>query len=333
MRKLLTLVLIAGALWSGYWFVGKTAKFKVMTTWLDARRAAGWTVDYSDFRVVGYPNRFDSRFTDLDISDPVSGIGWAAPLFNILALSYQPNHIIAAFAHHQTISLPRETVSIDSHDMLASVVFEPDSKLAVRRINLRAFDLTVNSTLGWRSGAKSFSLSTRPSAVSTHAHEIEIDASGITPAKQIRQNLDPKGQLPDAIDKISIDLVLGFSAPWDRVAIESGVPEVTTIDISHLSFGWGKLGFGASGKLTVAQNGVISGKIGLKLKNWRAALDLLRSTGAIDVKLADTIEKTVAILNIAAANPDDLKIPLTLARGSMSLGPIPMGPAPMFIRP
>jgi len=332
MRKLMGLVLVAGFLWSGYWFIGHSAKYKVMSMWLQDRRAAGWTVDYSDFSVVGFPNRFDSRFKDLTLFDPRSGIGWQAPLFNILALSYQPNHIIAAFAHKQTLTLPHQTITVGSSKMMASVVFEPDTNLAVRRINLRAKDLTLNSSLGWKSAADSVAISTRQSETAPFAHEVEISAQKVTPTRRLRQNLDPNGQLPGIIDKVFLDMVLGFDAPWDRLAIEAGAPEVTRIDITRMSLGWGNLGLGAKGQMAVAKNGVITGKLSLKITNWRGVLDLFRSSGALDDTTAGTIARTVALLNSGAENPDNLTIPLTLAGGKMSLGPIPLGPAPRFLR-
>ncbi len=332
MRRLIAIILIAFAAWSTYWVIGKTAKYSVMNAWISDRRAAGWDITYSDFRVVGYPNRFDSRFRDLKIFDPVSDITWRAPLFDILALSYQPNHIIAAFARQQTLMLPHETVTIDSRKMLASVLFEPDTKLAVERISLRAEELALKSDHGWLAKAQKVAISTRQSSVAKFAQEVVIDAQAVTPTRAIKRALDPKNRLPATIERLYLDLVLGFDAPWDRIAIEEGAPEVTAINLTRMTLGWGQLGLAASGDLDVTKSGEINGTLTLKIKNWRQVLDLFVTSGAFDQRTARTIANGLTLLTQGSAEPDSLSIPLTLKAGKMSLGPIPLGPAPIFIR-
>jgi len=332
MRSLLAIVLIAGGLWSGYWFIGSTAKHTVLQSWFVDRRADGWTAEYSDFKVVGFPNRFDSRFKDLSLKDPNSGIGWKAPLFNILALSYQPNHIIAAFAHSQVVTWPGEDVQIDSTKMMASVTFEPDTLLAVRRTELRSTGLMISGSAGWKTQADKLNLSTRRNTNTEFGHDIVFEAQNLTPTKDFRQSLDPKGQLPATIETLYLDMTLGFDAPWDRIAIEQGAPEVTKITINKLDSAWGKLGLKGSGVLDVAKNGQVTGRIVLEVKNWRIVLALFVSSGILDANLAATVQSGIEILTLASGDPTNLKVPLVLKNGRMALGPIPLGYAPRFIR-
>jgi len=332
MRRFMILVLIAGFLWSGYWFVGKSAKYKVMSLWLNERRAAGWRIRYSDFRVVGFPNRFDSRFSDLDIFDPVARIGWRAPLFDILALSYQPNHIIAAFAHDQSIALTDQTIRIKSARMMASMVFAPNTDLAVRRIALRVTQLGFESSLGWKSSAGKIAFSTRQSASTPFAHEVVLDATDIAPTQSLRLDLDPTGQLPDSIKAVYLDAVLGFDAPWDRIAVEQGAPRLTRVAIDKMRITWGTLGLGGSGRLQVAKSGRINGTLNLEITNWRGVLALFQSSGVLSAGLAKSIKAALGLMTAGTSAPDRLHIPLTLANGQMSLGPVPLGPAPRLLR-
>jgi hypothetical protein len=332
MRKLIVIALIGAALWSGYWFVGNSTKSQVLEGWLAERRTAGWTADYSDFRVVGFPNRFDSRFTDLDLYDPVSGIGWQAPLFHILALSYQPNHIIAAFPNSQTLTFPQDQIAITSTQMQASVTFEPDTLLAVDETLLRSSNVTLTSGRGWRSTAEKFNLSTRQSLGQPFAHDIVFDAKNVTPTEAFRQGLDPKGRLPSLIETLFLDMQLGFNAPWDRVAIETGAPEVTTLGLNRMNITWGLLGLNASGMLDVAENGVLSGELALEVVNWREVLELLATSGVLDAGTVFAIIGGVGILNAGAEDPTRLKAALVINDGNMFLGPIALGAAPRFIR-
>lgn len=331
-RMMIAVLSLAVALWSGYWYVASSAKFRVIDGWLAERRAAGWVAEYADFRVRGYPSRFDSRFRDLRLRAPRSGLGWEAPEFKIIALTYRPNHIVAAFADAQKLFLRGETVDVTSRDMFASVVFEPDTKLAVSRIRLSAEALHLAGGSGWRAGAESILLATRQNTGTAFAHDMVLDAKGVTPTRAIRRVLDPTGNLPEAIDRLLIDLTLGFTRPWDRVAIETGAPEVTFIDLSRVTLAWGPLGLKATGRLDVAPSGIISGKVELELLQWRELLSLLSRAGLIDSATARRIEQGLALLTAGAEDPDSLKVPLLLAEGRMSLGPVALGPAPRFYR-
>lgn len=332
MRALIALVLVLAALWSGYWYVGSTAKQEVLESWLEDRRGDGWAAEYSDFRVVGFPNRFDSRFTDLNLFDPLTGIGWKAPLFDILALSYQPNHIIAVFANNQTLSFPGEDVAVASDGMMASVVFEPDTKLAVDRISLETEEFALRSSIGWQTLAEKISLSTRQNPETEFAHDMVFDAQKVTPTRAFRFGLDPKGRLPSTIETLFLDMILGFNAPWDRVAIETGVPEVTFLTFNKLKIVWGTLGLETSGKLDVAPDGRISGELAVEIRNWREVLDLFVSAGTLDTTTADRIRTALTFLTSVSDDPTSLSTSLVLNGSSMALGPIPLGPAPRFIR-
>ena len=329
MRKLIVFVVILAVLWGGYWFIGSTTKHRVIEAWLTERRAAGWTASYSDFRVVGFPNRFDSKFTDLDISDPRSGIEWLAPGFDILALSYQPNHIIAIWPNRQTLRLPGEEIDVTSAELVASVVFEPDTKLALSRISLEARELVLKGVSGWTTGISALRASTRQNADKTFAHDVIFDAKAVSPTAAFLKTLDPAGKLPGVIDRLFLDMTLGFDAPWDRVAIEQGAPLVQRITIRRLDTVWGPLGVGGTGTLDVAKNGSIDGEVALEIRNWRAVVDLFVTSGAIDPSTAQTIKTGLEFL---AADGDSIKTSLVIKNGQMSLGPVPLGAAPTLIR-
>ena len=101
MRVLLGVTALLGALWAGYWVVGSSAAQSGMADWFDERRAEGWVAEYDDLAVRGFPNRFDAGFTEISLADPGTGLAWQAPFFQLLALSYKPNHVIAVWPDEQ----------------------------------------------------------------------------------------------------------------------------------------------------------------------------------------------------------------------------------------
>ena len=106
MRNLIILIIAACMLWGGYWFAGSRAVQSGLTGWFSDQQRNGWIVEYSALKTRGFPNRFDTTITDLTLVDPRSGVAWLLPNFQIFALSYKPNHIIAVWPERQSIKLP-----------------------------------------------------------------------------------------------------------------------------------------------------------------------------------------------------------------------------------
>ncbi|NHX27718.1 DUF2125 domain-containing protein, partial [Escherichia coli] len=136
MRKLIVLAIIGALLWGGYWVVAKQGLETALDQGTAAARADGWVVDYAERGLRGFPNRLDTSFTDLTIAPPSGTVSWRAPFFQVLALSYRPNHLIAVWPQEQTLRTPSGLFTLNSDDMRASAVFRPDATVALDRANI-----------------------------------------------------------------------------------------------------------------------------------------------------------------------------------------------------
>jgi hypothetical protein len=328
MRLALGLVALLALLWSGYWVVGATAKNRALTAWFEDRRADGWVAEYRDIAVRGFPNRFDTTISGLDLADPETGVAWRAPFFQLFALSYRPNHVIAVWPPEQSVASPYETVTVAAADMRASVVFEPDTQLALDRstMELDSFRLTGDS--GWESGVARAVLATRRDAARANHYDIAFEATGVRPAEATRRALDPTGFLPNEVQRMALAVTMGFDAPWNRAAIEERRPAVTAVELDDLTAIWGDLELRATGTLAVDAAGYPEGRITVKAQNWREMLAIAVAAGALPQGLADTLERGLAVMAGMSGHPDTLDAPLDFAGRRVSLGPIPLGPAP-----
>lgn len=327
MGKLLAIVLIAALGWSGYWFVGAMAVERGLGGWFDARRAEGWVADYSGLNTAGFPNRFDTTITGLELADPDSGLAWSAPMFQILALSYRPNHIIAVLPRSQTLATPLERLTLDSALMNGSVRFEPGTDLVLDQATFVMEDLRLAGT-GWSMALDTGRLASRQTAARENAHDIAFEAIGFAPTDATRQRLDPAGLLPAAVETLKIDATVAFDAPWDRHAIERSRPQITVLDLNLAQATWGSLDFRATGSLTVDAEGVPTGRITVKATDWRRMLDMAVAAGVVPEMLSPTLERGLGMLAGLSGDPETLDAQLTFQDGRLSFGPIPLGPAP-----
>lgn len=314
--------------WCGYWFVGSSAQQSGLTAWLEERRSAGWVADYDALDVQGFPSRFDTKITNLNLADPKSRWAWSASELQILMLSYKPNHVIAVLPPKHTISSPKERIDVASDTMRASIKFDANTDLALNAVSGELENVILTSNAGWTSELKSAQLATRQTAGVEDSHDIFFQADQVKPARIFTKLIDPDSQLPDVFDTLRIDVTAGFDAPWDRHAVEGQKPEFTALAVKDISASWGEMNFQAKGDLTFDATGYPTGKISVRAKNWKDMIALGVSAGAIPADMQSTLEGGLGLIARLSGNPDTLDAPLSFKNGFISLGPIPIGRAP-----
>ncbi len=333
MRTLFFAIVVAALAYSGYWVVGSTAQRTALQAWLDQQAARGWVAEADDISVAGFPNRFDATVTDLRIADPALGWSWAAPDFQILALSYQPNHIIAAWPSKQQITSDFETVEVTSDLMRGSVRFAPNTGLALEETRIELKNVEIASTLNYTGGVEDGLLAVRRiggNDTDGHAYEVVFRTTEFRLAEPIKQALDPVDFLPAALERMNLRTTPVYDAVWDRAAIEGRRPVMTGLEIAELQITWGRLDLKINGRLDVDENGFAQGRLALEAKNWEEIVDLSLRAGWIKPQLAETLKSGLAIAAAASGDASTLDVPLSFNNGEARIGPVPIGRAPML---
>ncbi len=333
MRKLIYLILGLAGVWAGYWFVGSTALESGFRSWLDQERNQGLQTNYSTLATRGFPNRFDTTITEIDVVDSNSGFGWAAPFFQVFALSYKPNHIIAVFPNEQSVQIPDQLISITSEEMRASVVFEPGTSLAFERGVVELKDLDLGSDEGWTAGLKSGLFSVRQTVGRPNSYDISLDFEKLDPPERFRQFFSSSLFLKNAMGQAELRATAGFDRPWDRFAAEGQAPVLQSINFDNVRIDWGELGLTASGMVMLDRNGIPDGRISITAKNWRKMYGAFVNAGLVAPNVKSTVESLLEILANMSGDPGSLEAPLSFQNGRMSFGPIPLGPAPRLAMP
>lgn len=332
MRKLLVVIIVAAVAWSAYWFIGAQGHKAAMTKWLDDRRAEGWQVDYSDHQLRGFPNRFDTTLTDLALTDPETGISWQAPFFQILSLSYKPNHLIAVWPDTQVFATPFEKFTLNTNTMRASLIVKPSTSLALDSTQVEMASASITSSDGWTAGFDTLNAAIRntPGTASTYDAAITID--NLTPGERVRGLIDAGGTLPDMVETLRLDLQAALAAPLDRRALETRRPDITNLDIRDLRGTWGELELRAKGDMEV-DNAKPDGQLAVTARNWRDMLTLAVRSGALPERAASALEIGLGFMANASGNSNSLDATVNFKGGAAFVGPLPIGPAPRIELP
>lgn len=329
MKRLLVVILAAALGWSAYWFVGSSGAKSGFTAWFDARQSEGWQAEVSDITVSGYPNRFDTTFTEIALADPDTGVAWQAPFFQLFALSYKPNHVIGIWPNEQTLAFPDQSVQVTSEKMRASLVLRAGTALLLDRANFSVDTLGVQSSADWRLAANSLNLALHRQDKGFHTYRLALKSEGLAPP--IAYNLPSGKSLPKTLKIVQADLFVGFDAPWDRHALEDARPQPTWIDVKTAQVTWGDLELQAAGKVTVDSTGYPNGELTLRATNWREIIAVARATDQIPTGVLNAVEQGLELLAGLSGNPKTLDIPLNFGSGATRIGPIPIGPAPRLV--
>lgn len=331
MRLLTLLVLLASLGWSGFWLAGYWALTTALPIWFEDRRAEGWVAEYDDLSVSGFPSRLDSTFESLTLADPQTGVAWGAPFFNVHALTYRPNHMIAVWPDNQTLAIPGEKLTITTGDMRASLVLDPGTDLPLNRTNIAIESLGVTSSANWQMAASAVNLAMHRDESDADTYRLAFKADDLTPPLgfALPDGLD----LPRSFSSFRADLTATFDRSWDRTAIEHSGPQPTALDLTLAEIIWGDLKLHAAGKVTIDQSGSPTGEVTIRTVNWRDILNIARHSGQFPPSVIDTVEQALGFIAQLSGNANELDIPLTFANGATKLGPLPIGPAPrIFLR-
>lgn len=326
-KRLFFVVIAAALLWSGYWVFGARSVQSGLTDWFDARRAEGWVAEYDDFGVRGFPNRFDATWQDLTLADPETGIAWTMPIFQLLALSYQPNHVIAAWPDRMTLATPTEKLTITSETLRASLRLAKSTALELDSSVLEGRDIAF-------SGAETGHLGELHLAAQRQGdttYRIGLDARDLSPPAPVLRGIFGDQALPDTMQLAHLDATVTFDRPWDISAIEVSRPQPQKIALTDLRAAWGVMEFRATGELEIDAAGRASGPLSLQAEEWLQMLEIAEASGAMTDLVAKAARGLLTMAADASGNPNSIDVQLTLKDGIAYYGVLPVFALPPVI--
>jgi hypothetical protein len=325
----LTIIVLLGALaWMIWWATGQIAYEKALTAWVEDRRDDGWAADIATLETVGFPSRFDTTVTGINLADPETGIAWSAPEVQFLSLAYKPHEVIAVVPGPHRFSTPYETLEIAHEDARASLFLGPSASLPLESARLVVKKLDLASTLGWTATLAEGRLAAERVAVTDNAYRIGAELLGLVPAEPVRAMLDPAGLLPETVETLHLDARVAFDAPWDRTAIEQRRPQPRRIELTDFSARWGEVLFRAAGEVRIDEQGFPEGSVTVRAEEWRKLLDMAVASGLLPEALRPSVETGLGLLS---GGTDKIDAPLEFADGQVRLGLLPLGPAPRLV--
>ncbi|MBU2868106.1 DUF2125 domain-containing protein [Pacificibacter marinus] len=328
MRKITWGLLAVAILYSGYWFVAARASEHGIKTWLEARVSEGWQSEYATLKTRGYPLTFETTLTDVALADPATGLAYRTPSISIKSRSFTPTRLHAELAQDLRLSTPFQHIDISNTAANGTLFVEVGTALTMHRATFNFDDLVAKSTLGWGFSLGNATAKAQRLKDDTLTHDIQVTLTNLAPSTAMMKRLNPNGILSDRFDTLSVDASVTFNKDWDITALEGPRPQPTHVLLRNMAATWGALDLRIAGDFEVDVQGVPTGKIALKATNWREMITLATAAGIIPKNFENMALRGGEMLAGMTGNANTIDAELTLSRGSISLGFLPLGPAP-----
>ncbi|MEM8572244.1 MAG: DUF2125 domain-containing protein [Pseudomonadota bacterium] len=333
MKKLLAIVILAGLAWSGYWWFMADLRSKALNGWLAERRDEGWVAEAGKLSISGFPNRLDTFVEGLSLADPDQGWFWEAEGFQILSMSWKPQHLIAVWQGEQVVGTPYETIRAESEELRGSIIVNPIAQLELDRSTIEIEGLRLTGDLGWQAEIGQALLATRQAPETDRfAHEISFQANRLVPPSRWIEQLPASGGLSREMEALALDAIVTFDAHWNRETVETDNPTILAISLDAAEAIWGDLRLAATGELRTDRSGFADGTLEIEARNWSKMLKLAEETGSLSPDLARAIRSGLDVIAMLAGNRDTITIRLRFRNGRSSIGPLVIGPAPRLSR-
>lgn len=330
MRFLKILVAVA-LLWSLYWFAAGYGLRAGISGWFQAQSERGWQADFSGISTSGFPLAHATQLDHPALADPATGAAWRADWLVIESPAIWPGRQTLFFPQTpQRLSYLDRTVVVTADGAQARLFLAPGKALELEELAVEAGDWLINDETGPVMAAKALTLSMVQGEV-PETYRFEIDAPEFAPGLSLRQMISSNMALPDSFEALQLQMTVAFDRAWDRSALEERRPQPRRIALKLADAHWGALRLRAAGELDVDEAGIPTGDVTFKADNWREMLQMAQSARALSPQAAQGAERVLGMFAGLGGNPDALEVTLSFRDGLVTLGPLPLGPAPRLI--
>lgn len=324
---LLAVIVAVIGLWSGAWLYGRS----VLAAELDRAIAdfgrSGVAVGCADRRIDGYPFRFEVRCLQASVADRLGTEGGVAG-FDAVALIYNPWHVIFEI---QGPAAASDRVSgikarADWTSARSSVIFSDTSASRIDAV-IEAPRLSLESPHGVAAiTADKAELHLRPVPDDPDALEAFLSL------KSVSSSLAPNQLTPiDGRAHVRIANGMGLLAGQPIMSLAANGDGQRPVDLVWLSLGTAATEINASGPLEIDREGRISGEITVKVLNPEQAVRLAGSLLPPETGFVQTLQGAAVAFGQPSLGKDgrrQLTLPLTITRGVVRIGLIPLGVLP-----
>ena len=332
MRRLVWLLAVFALLWGGWWYFASTSLKNGLEEWLQDRRSAGWQAEVTEIHSGGFPFALTASLLNPQLADPQTGVAFATTALDIEAPVWWPGYVTVLLPSDPLLFAgPEGRRSIEADAARADLRLHPGTALEVQELAFTSGDWSLSAPDGSLMAAQALTLRMAQAEGTPARYDFTLDAPAFEPGNLPRRSLRIPADWPLAFENLTLDATVDFDRPFDRHTVETARPQPRRIDLRLAEAAWGQLLLRVSANLEINGAGLLDGEVSLQARNWQDMLTLAVRSGNLPEQLRPQLESILAALARGGGNPDAIDVTLTLRKGNIFLGFIPLGPAPRLV--
>lgn len=329
--RMLKWLSLGATLWLIYWALAAWGLRTGLDQWFSEQRRQGWQAEYESLKTGGFPFRHVTHLTQPGLADPGTGVAWSADWIEFDSPALWPGAQTLRFsATPQRFSYFDQTFTLVANAMRAEMQLAPGLALQLERISLNSQDWQISKAAAPVLEAQSLNFLLQQQEPANR-YRLTVKALGFSPASNYRLLLAARDPLPQRFETLNVSAMVEFDTAWDRRAIELRRPQPRRINLELAEAQWGTLHLKAAGDLHVDEAGQLTGDLAVQLENWKDLLDMAERASLLPPTARGGLERILAIFAARSEQPNKLDVTLNFLQGQMSIGPLPLGPAPVII--
>lgn len=274
----------------------------------------------------GFPERIGVTVTGLRLADPLAGLEWQAPQAQITAPVWAPLRWSADLALPQRVTFAGQRFRLAGESTALALRPGLGADLPLDRADLMlvAPSLTHEAAARPSLAAQSVEISLQ-SGEDPGQYRLEAAVRALALPPRLAARLTPQAALSDRIEHLTLQAGLRFDTPL--AAFAKAPPRLTLLDLTGAELLWDGHRIAAAGPLRFAADGSPEGTILISLTDWPVWLDLALAAGLLPPERKAML--TAVGRYLAGQSTDgSVQVPLSFARGRMTLAAVPLGAAP-----
>ncbi|MGB7244400.1 MAG: DUF2125 domain-containing protein [Sulfitobacter sp.] len=332
MRKVISTVVVLALAWCGWWYVAATGFERSVENWLEQRRAQGWQAEVSGIVRGGFPLELRADLMAPALADPSTGLAFETRVVRLSAPTHWPGDVTLTFPGDALMfASPQGKTEILADAAQAILRLHPGTMLELEQMALTSGAWKMTDTIGDLAAASALTADMSQDPSDPNTYHFVLGAPQFRLGDVPRDALFIPEDWPVEFDRMAVDMTIGFDRPWDRRAIEENRPQPRAIALKLAEAAWGELRLKLAGKLDIDDAGAATGVMSVQADNWRDILTLAESAGFLPPGLRPQADSALTMLAGLSGNPNSLDVQINFSDGWMSVGFIPIGPAPRFI--
>ena len=298
---------------------------------MEAPRAGGEQITVGEMARTGFPIRIAAALRDIAIVSPAEQGRLEVPEVTVAAPTYWPGHAkMDVPAGDIAVITPGSIATLPHEGGQAAVVLRPGRELTLQSkraiIANPHIDLVEGRVLSARVVHATLSQQETPAQ-----NQSDFNAFDLAPGSILRQAARLPNSWPVMFDAFHAAGTITMERPIERTATLDNRPQPVALKLETAQALWGEIGMVFSADVTVAQGGIMTGTMSLSAQNWPRMLDFAECAGALTADTHPQIESVLTLLAGVSGGGPMLAAQITVLDGQMSMGCLPLGPAPRLI--